>query len=250
MSALPFALTGAQTRVWDEIQADLAQGIPMNRLLQGDVGSGKTVVAALACLRAIDHGLQAALMAPTEILAEQHYQRLRGWLEPLGLRIVWLTGSLSKKTKEAAQARVAAGECDLVIGTHALIQNAVSFERLGVVVVDEQHRFGVAQRLSLRAKGMTVDGIDLQPHLLMMSATPIPRTLAMTYLADLDVSVIDALPPGRTPIQTTVMAGAKRGELVARVAAWLAQGKQAYWVTPLIEESEFQIGRASCRERV
>jgi ATP-dependent DNA helicase RecG len=232
---LPFQLTGAQQRVWADIAADLAAPHPMNRLLQGDVGSGKTVVAALACLHAIDHGLQAALMAPTEILAEQHYQRLRGWLEPLGLRIVWLTGSLAKKAKETAQAHVASGACDLVIGTHALIQSAVTFQRLGVVVVDEQHRFGVAQRLRLRDQGFN----GMQPHLLMMSATPIPRTLAMTYLADLDVSVIDELPPGRSPIQTTVMAGAKRGELVARVAAWLVQGKQAYWVCPLIEESEF-----------
>ncbi len=235
LNTLPFQLTGAQQRVWSDIMGDLNQAHPMNRLLQGDVGSGKTVVAALACLHAIDHGLQAALMAPTEILAEQHYQRLRGWLEPLGLRMVWLTGSLSKKTKEAAQATVAAGDCDFIIGTHALIQNAVNFARLGVVVVDEQHRFGVAQRLHLRGKGVA----GMQPHLLMMSATPIPRTLAMTYLADLDASVIDELPPGRSPIQTTVMAGAKRGELVARVAAWLAQGKQAYWVCPLIEESEF-----------
>lgn len=234
LALLPFQLTGAQMRVWREITDDLTQPYPMNRLLQGDVGSGKTVVAALACLQAIDHGLQAALMAPTEILAEQHYQRLKGWLEPLGLRIVWLTGSLSKKQKQAAQLCVAAGECDLVIGTHALIQSAVVFDRLGVVVVDEQHRFGVAQRLSLRDKGVA----GKQPHLLMMSATPIPRTLAMTYLADLDVSVIDELPPGRTPIHTTVMSAARRAELVERVANWLAQGKQAYWVCPLIEESE------------
>jgi ATP-dependent DNA helicase RecG len=235
LKLLPFHLTSAQQRVWGDIATDLAASHPMNRLLQGDVGSGKTVVAALACLHAIDHGLQAALMAPTEILAEQHYQRLRAWLEPLGLRIVWLTGSLAKKAKETAQTTVASGACDLVIGTHALIQSAVTFQRLGVVVVDEQHRFGVAQRLRLRDQGFN----GMQPHLLMMSATPIPRTLAMTYLADLDVSVIDELPPGRSPIQTTVMAGAKRGDLVARVAAWLAQGKQAYWVCPLIEESEF-----------
>ncbi len=240
LKQLPFQLTGAQQRVWADIVSDLAAPHPMNRLLQGDVGSGKTVVAALACLHAIDHGLQAGLMAPTEILAEQHYQRLRGWLSPLvidgkKMRIVWLTGSLSKKAKETAQTLVASGDCDLVIGTHALIQSAVTFQRLGVVVVDEQHRFGVAQRLRLRDQGFDA----MQPHLLMMSATPIPRTLAMTYLADLDVSIIDELPPGRSPIQTTVMAGAKRGELVARVAAWLAQGKQAYWVCPLIEESEF-----------
>jgi ATP-dependent DNA helicase RecG len=239
LNTLPFQLTGAQQRVWGEIASDLALPHPMNRLLQGDVGSGKTVVAALACLHAIDHGLQAALMAPTEILAEQHYQRLRGWLAPLGLRIVWLTGSLAKRAKETAQATVAAGDCELVIGTHALIQQAVDFARLGVVVVDEQHRFGVAQRLKLRDKGVKDASGVKQPHLLMMSATPIPRTLAMTYLADLDVSVIDELPPGRSPIQTTVMAGAKRGELMPRVAAWLAQGKQAYWVCPLIEESEF-----------
>ncbi len=235
LKALPFELTGAQQRVWSEISQDLSLGHPMNRLLQGDVGSGKTVVAALTCLHAIDAGCQAALMAPTEILADQHYQRLRAWLEPLGLRVVLLTGSLSKKFKEQAQALVSSSACDLVIGTHALIQNTVLFARLGVVVVDEQHRFGVSQRLQLRGKGE----LGLQPHLLMMSATPIPRTLAMTYLADLDVSVIDELPPGRSPIQTSVLAGSKREILLNRVSEWLLQGKQAYWVCPLIDESEF-----------
>lgn len=234
LQQLPFCLTAAQQRVWAEITDDLAQAHPMNRLLQGDVGSGKTVIAALACLQANNHGLQAALMAPTEILAEQHYQRLKAWLSPLGLRILWLTGSLSKKAKNIAHTHIATGDCDLIIGTHALIQSKVQFKRLGVVVVDEQHRFGVAQRLHLRDKGVN----GLQPHLLMMSATPIPRTLAMTYLADLDVSVIDELPPGRSPIQTMVMAGSKRQELSSRVIHWLAQGKQAYWVCPLIEESE------------
>ena len=234
LQQLPFCLTAAQLRVWAEITDDLAQSHPMNRLLQGDVGSGKTVIAALTCLQANNHGLQAALMAPTEILAEQHYQRLKAWLSPLGLSILWLTGSLSKKAKDVAHKHIAEGDCDLIIGTHALIQSKVQFKRLGVVVVDEQHRFGVAQRLHLRGKGVN----GLQPHLLMMSATPIPRTLAMTYLADLDVSVIDELPPGRSPIQTMVMAGSKRQELSSRVIHWLAQGKQAYWVCPLIEESE------------
>jgi ATP-dependent DNA helicase RecG len=235
LQQLPFQLTRAQVRVWHEIKQDLAKPYPMNRLLQGDVGSGKTIIAALACLQANNHGLQAAFMAPTEILAEQHYQRLHAWLTPLGLRILWLTGSLSKKAKHLAHEKIATGDCDLIVGTHALIQDSVQFKSLGMVVVDEQHRFGVAQRLHLRGKG--IDG--LQPHVLMMSATPIPRTLAMTYLADLDVSVIDELPPGRTPIQTIVMASNKRHELSARIIHWLAQGKQAYWVCPLIEDSEY-----------
>ena len=227
---LPFALTGAQQRVWDEIAADLAQGHPMQRLLQGDVGSGKTVIGALAALRAIESGYQAAFMAPTEILAEQHYKKLRDWLEPLGIEVLWLTGSLKPKAKREMQARAGA-DGQLVVGTHALIQDGVEFARLGVAIVDEQHRFGVAQRLALKQKGGN-------PHQLMMSATPIPRTLAMTYYADLDVSVIDELPPGRTPIRTKLISDARRDEVIAAVDGACEGGRQAYWVCPLIEESE------------
>ncbi|WP_428852352.1 ATP-dependent DNA helicase RecG [Imbroritus primus] len=241
MQTLPFALTGAQQRVWAEIRADLTSPHPMHRLLQGDVGSGKTIVAALAACHAIDAGYQAALMAPTEILAEQHYRKLSAWLEPLGVRIAWLSGSLKAKDKREAVARVESGEAQLVIGTHALIQDAVTFARLGLSVVDEQHRFGVAQRLALRAK-MAGEGQETAPpwtpHQLMMSATPIPRTLAMTYYADLDVSVIDELPPGRTPVVTRLVSDARRPEVIERVQVAAGQGRQIYWVCPLIEESE------------
>jgi ATP-dependent DNA helicase RecG len=241
MQALPFALTGAQQRVWAEIQTDLMSPHPMHRLLQGDVGSGKTIVAALAAAHAIDAGYQAALMAPTEILAEQHYRKLSAWLEPLGVRIAWLSGSQKAKAKRDAVALVESGEAQLVIGTHALIQDAVTFARLGLSVVDEQHRFGVAQRLALRAK-MEGESKAISsawtPHQLMMSATPIPRTLAMTYYADLDVSVIDELPPGRTPVLTRLVGDARRAEVIARVQAAAEQGRQVYWVCPLIEESE------------
>ncbi|GGY44295.1 ATP-dependent DNA helicase RecG [Pseudoduganella sp. SL102] len=232
--ALPFRLTGAQARVLEEIRADLRQPYPMQRLLQGDVGSGKTVVAALAATQAIDSGFQAALMAPTEILAEQHFRKIAAWMEPLGVKVAWLTGSLKKKDKAAASALAESGEARLVIGTHALIQETVQFARLGLVIVDEQHRFGVGQRLTLRNKG--ADG--LVPHQLMMSATPIPRTLAMTYYADLEVSVIDELPPGRTPIVTRVIDQNRRDEVIARVHAAALDGRQVYWVCPLIEESE------------
>ncbi|SDV49483.1 ATP-dependent DNA helicase RecG [Chitinasiproducens palmae] len=238
--ALPFALTGAQQRVVAEIGADLAQTVPMQRLLQGDVGSGKTVVAALAAAQAIDAGHQVALMAPTELLAEQHARKLHDWLSPLGVRIAWLTGSLRAKAKREALAEVASGEAALVVGTHAIIQDTVEFARLGLVIVDEQHRFGVGQRLALRRKaaGATGDGDALQPHQLMMSATPIPRTLAMSYYADLDVSTIDELPPGRTPVLTKLVADARREEVIERVRGAALDGRQVYWVCPLIEESE------------
>ncbi len=242
LSTLPFELTVAQRRVLEEIRTDLNQTYPMQRLLQGDVGSGKTVVAALAATQAIDSGFQAVLMAPTEILADQHFRKIAGWMGPLGVEVVWLTGSLKKKDKTEAQAAIESGQAQLVIGTHALIQEAVQFARLGLVIVDEQHRFGVGQRLTLRNKGMTDavsdDGAITVPHQLMMSATPIPRTLAMTYYADLEVSVIDELPPGRTPIVTRVIDQMRRDEVVERVHAAALDGRQAYWVCPLIEESE------------
>ena len=233
LCALPVPLTGAQQRAWAEVSRDLCGHEPMNRLLQGDVGSGKTVVAALAAMQAIGSGRQAALMAPTEILGEQHYRKLAPWLEPLGVRIAWLSGSLPAARKKAVRASAARGEVDLLVGTHALVEDTVELPTLGLAIVDEQHRFGVAQRLALRAgRG------DALPHQLMMSATPIPRTLAMTYYADLDVSVIDALPPGRTPVLTKLVSEGRRVEVVARVRAAVAQGRQAYWVCPLIEESE------------
>ncbi len=235
-AALPFSLTGAQTRVVDEIARDLTLAHPMQRLLQGDVGSGKTVVAALAAAQAIDAGYQAALMAPTEILAEQHARKLRGWLEPLGVTVAWLAGSLKTRDKRSAIEAAALGTAQLVIGTHAIIQDTVEFARLGLVIVDEQHRFGVAQRLALRAKAGGPAGF--QPHQLMMSATPIPRTLAMTYYADLEVSTIDELPPGRTPIVTKLVADARREEVIGRVRDAALGGRQVYWVCPLIEESE------------
>ena len=235
LANLPFQLTAAQQRVVGEISSDLAEAHPMQRLLQGDVGSGKTVVAALAMLQAVENGYQAALMAPTEILAEQHYIKLRDWLPPLGIQVAWLTGSLKKKEKDAMLAAVADGSAQVVVGTHALIEDTVTFERLGLAVVDEQHRFGVRQRLALRQK-MRDAGSAV--HQLMMSATPIPRTLAMSFYADLDVSVIDELPPGRTPIRTRLVAAAKRDQVVGRVHEACKAGRQAYWVCPLIEESE------------
>ncbi|WP_420476782.1 ATP-dependent DNA helicase RecG [Noviherbaspirillum sp. ST9] len=235
MQALPFTLTRAQQRVLAEIRADLRESFPMQRLLQGDVGSGKTVVAALAAAQAIDSGFQAALMAPTEILAEQHFRKIAQWMEPLGVKVAWLTGSLKKKEKLEALGRVETGDAQLVIGTHALIQEGVEFARLGLVIVDEQHRFGVGQRLALRNKGLDADTV---PHQLMMSATPIPRTLAMTYYADLEVSVIDELPPGRTPIVTRIVDQNRRDQVIERVHAAAQEGRQVYWVCPLIEESE------------
>ncbi|HRP65176.1 MAG TPA: ATP-dependent DNA helicase RecG [Thauera sp.] len=234
LDALPFRPTAAQQRATAEIAADLAAPHPMQRLLQGDVGSGKTLVAALAMLQAAENGWQAAMMAPTEILAEQHYRKLSAWLAPLGVEVAWLSGGRRKRERAAELARLHDGEVLLAVGTHALIEDPVTLPRLALAVVDEQHRFGVRQRLALREKG--ADG--LRPHMLMMSATPIPRTLAMTHYADLDVSVLDELPPGRTPIRTRLVSDARRDEVVGRVRDACLAGRQAYWVCPLIEESE------------
>jgi ATP-dependent DNA helicase RecG len=235
--ALPFTLTGAQARVVAEISADLARPFPMHRLLQGDVGSGKTVVAAIAAAQAIEAGVQVAMMAPTEILAEQHFRKLVDWLEPLGVGVAWLSGSVGAKARREAAAAVADGSVQLVVGTQALIQDHVAFDRLGLSIVDEQHRFGVGQRLALTRKGETARG-RVVPHQLNMSATPIPRTLAMTFFADLDVSVIDELPPGRTPVVTKLVSDARREEVIAHIAQAVRSGRQAYWVCPLVEESE------------
>ena len=237
LAALPFSLTAAQERVTSEITADIARAVPMHRLLQGDVGSGKTVVAALAAARAIDAGWQCALMAPTEILAEQHLKKLVGWLAPLGVTVAWLTGSRKGKAREKMLAQVASGEAMLVVGTHAVIEDQVRFARLGLAIIDEQHRFGVAQRLALRAKLREGSGAQLEPHLLMMSATPIPRTLAMTLFADIDVSTIETLPPGRTPVVTKLFADSKRDEVIARIRDEAGSGRQVYWVCPLVDES-------------
>ena len=235
LKVLPFKLTNAQERVWAEISNDLSKSFPMNRLLQGDVGSGKTVVAAMAAARVMDHGYQAAIMAPTEILAEQHYLKMKEWFEPLGVQIAWLSGSLKAKDKKLAQEMIESGQAQLIVGTHALIQESVSFAKLGLAVIDEQHRFGVRQRLEIQQR---VGSELFYCHQLMMSATPIPRTLAMTYYADLDVSVIDELPPGRKPITTKVVKASRRDEVISGLQGWLAKGLQAYWVCPLIEESE------------
>lgn len=275
LAALPFQLTAAQRRVSEEIARDLARPVPMHRLLQGDVGSGKTVVAALAATLAIDAGWQCALMAPTEILAEQHFRKLVGWLDPLlaarGQRVAWLTGSQKKKERGEMLALIASGAAALVVGTHAVIQEQVQFKCLALAIIDEQHRFGVAQRLALRSKmtpaasegdaspghhGTGLAGpqgatplngeagapgepaTGLEPHLLMMTATPIPRTLAMSYYADLDVSTLDELPPGRTPVITKLISEHRRDEVVERIRSQLALGRQVYWVCPLIEDSE------------
>ncbi len=235
LSALSFELTQAQRRVCAEIAHDLKRPVPMHRLLQGDVGSGKTVVAALAAAICMDAGWQCALMAPTEILAEQHFRKLISWLEPLGIRTVWLTGSQKAKERREMLALIASGEAGLVVGTHAVIQDKVVFKNLALAIIDEQHRFGVAQRLALRSK---LGDVSQEPHLLMMTATPIPRTLAMSYYADLDVSTIDEMPPGRTPVVTKVVSDTRRDEVIARIRLQLAQGRQVYWVCPLIEESE------------
>ncbi|WP_040329926.1 ATP-dependent DNA helicase RecG [Acidovorax delafieldii] len=267
LAVLPFGLTAAQRRVGEEIAADLARPVPMHRLLQGDVGSGKTVVSALAAAICMDAGWQCALMAPTEILAEQHFAKMIGWLEPLlaatGRRVAWLVGGQKKKERAAMLALVASGEAALVVGTHAVIQEQVQFRNLALAIIDEQHRFGVAQRLALRKKlaegiatgpaqgdaapsggrdqrrgGAWGPSTAMEPHMLMMSATPIPRTLAMSYYADLDVSVIDELPPGRTPIVTKLIADSRKYEVIERIGAQVAAGRQVYWVCPLIEESE------------
>ncbi len=235
LESLDFTLTPAQQRVQAEVFKDLSREEPMLRLVQGDVGSGKTVIAVLAALRAVEAGGQVAVMAPTEILAEQHLQNFREWLEPLGLRVGWLSGKQAAAERRWTLKAVAHGEIDVVVGTHALFQAQVRFRDLALAVVDEQHRFGVHQRLALREKGEQ-DG--RQPHQLIMTATPIPRTLAMTAYADLDVSVIDELPPGRTPVKTVALPESRRAEVVARVADNCAEGRQVYWVCPLVEESE------------
>jgi ATP-dependent DNA helicase RecG len=242
---LPFELTGAQARVVDEIMVDLSRPHPMMRLIQGDVGSGKTVVAAIACLKAIACGVQAAIMAPTEILAEQHWRNFSDWFRPLGIEPAWLSGSQKAAARRDALSAIANGQAQLVIGTHALFQEGVEFDNLALVVIDEQHRFGVHQRMALRDKGIGKDG---QPHQLVMTATPIPRTLAMAAYADLDTSVIDELPPGRQPVSTIAVPDTRRGEIIERVRAACKSGQQAYWVCPLIEESEvldYQAAEAS-----
>jgi ATP-dependent DNA helicase RecG len=244
---LPFELTSAQQRVVDEILGDLEQPHPMMRLIQGDVGSGKTVVAAIACLKAIACGVQAAIMAPTEILAEQHWRSFSDWFEPLGVTPAWLTGSQSTTARRAALESIADGSAKLVVGTHALFQEGVEFHKLALVVIDEQHRFGVHQRMALRDKGVSEHG---HPHQLVMTATPIPRTLAMAAYADLDTSVIDELPPGRQPVTTVAIPDSRRADVVERVRSACAEGQQAYWVCPLIEESEvldYQAAEASYR---
>ena len=237
--SLPFQLTGAQQRVWQDIDQDLAKPFPMLRLVQGDVGSGKTVVAALAAVKAVASGLQAALMAPTELLAEQHARNFARWLEPLGIEVVLLTGKHTGKARSAIMESLRSGQAQVAIGTHALFQSDVEFKQLAVVIIDEQHRFGVHQRLMLREKGLHQNPEkDKYPHQLIMTATPIPRTLAMSAYADLDVSVIDELPPGRTPVQTVVLPDSRRNEIVQRVREACLQQRQVYWVCPLIEESE------------
>ena len=241
---LPFTLTGAQQRVTAQIREDLTRPHPMQRLLQGDVGSGKTVVAAVAALQCVENKFQVALMAPTEILAEQHYRKFSSWLAPLGIEVAWLSGSTKKLFKKQILTKIAAGEIPVVVGTHALFEDDVVFNNLGLAIIDEQHRFGVRQRLALRLKGASaIQGkgqaqTQAQPHQLMMSATPIPRTLAMSYYADLDVSVIDELPPGRTPVTTKLVSDTRRDEVIARVRDACAAGSQAYWVCPLVEEIE------------
>jgi ATP-dependent DNA helicase RecG len=232
LDRVPFELTRAQERVWREISHDLKRAMPMQRLLQGDVGSGKTIVAALAALQAIESGRQVAFMAPTEILAEQHWRKLSSWLAGVGIDIAWLSGSLPAKQRRKAVDALASGKTPFAIGTHALFQEGVAMPQLGLAIVDEQHRFGVAQRLALRDKGLA------EAHQLMMSATPIPRTLAMTFYADLDVSALDEMPPGRTPVTTRLVSQKRRAEIVAWVGKACREGRQVYWVCPLIEESE------------
>lgn len=235
IDSLAFDLTNAQKKVWQEIGSDLDESFPMNRLLQGDVGSGKTIIAALASAQIVGRSYQAAIMAPTEILAEQHYWKFREWFEPLGVRVVWLSGGMKGKEKKQAHEAIASGEAQIIVGTHALIQDAVCFAALGLAVIDEQHRFGVRQRLEISQRS---GAETYYCHQLMMSATPIPRTLAMSYYADLDVSVIDELPPGRQAISTKLVKDARRQEVIDGLRQWLEKGLQAYWVCPLIEESE------------
>ena len=239
---LPFALTGAQQRVFAQLRADLAKPVPMLRLVQGDVGSGKTVVAAMAAMLAVECRRQVALMAPTELLAEQHLANLRAWLEPLGVRVEWLAGKVVGKARQRALDDVASGAAQVVVGTHALMQEGVRFHDLALAIIDEQHRFGVHQRLALRDKGAANDAV---PHQLVMTATPIPRTLAMTAYADLDVSSIDELPPGRTPVQTVALSAERRPELVERIRRACAEGRQAYWVCTLIDDSDEVVAQAA-----
>jgi ATP-dependent DNA helicase RecG len=238
-SHLPFQLTGAQERVIHEIVEDVSRPYPMHRLLQGDVGSGKTIVAAFAALKAIASGAQVAVMAPTELLAEQHFNKLQAWMAPLGINVQWLGGSQKSKHKKQVLDAVACGQTQLVVGTQALIQTSVEFQCLGLVILDEQHRFGVGQRLALGQKGeLQTEIASLLPHQLNMSATPIPRTLAMTLFADLDVSVLDELPPGRRAVVTKLVADSRRNELIAHIHSEISKGRQVYWVCPLVEESE------------
>jgi len=245
--ALPFPLTAAQQRVFAELRKDLARPVPMLRLVQGDVGSGKTVVAALAAMLAVECGKQVALMAPTELLAEQHLANFRAWLEPLGVRVAWLAGKVTGKARTSVLDAVATGAAQVVVGTHALMQEEVGFHDLGLAIVDEQHRFGVHQRLALRNKGFQGQGgrEGSAPHQLVMTATPIPRTLAMTAYADLDVSAIDELPPGRTPVQTVAVSADRRPELVERIRKACAEGRQAYWVCTLIDDSDEVVAQAA-----
>lgn len=235
LQQLPFELTAAQQRVVKECLQDLSRDVPMQRLVQGDVGSGKTAVAVCAALHAVESGYQVVVMAPTELLAEQHHKNFYDWLTPMGIKVAWLTGSLKAAERREQMAAISGGEAQVVVGTHALFQDEVEFARLGLVIIDEQHRFGVHQRLALREKGRSEDG---HPHQLIMTATPIPRTLAMTFYADLDCSVIDELPPGRTPVSTVVIPDSRRADVVQRVEQACASGRQVYWVCTLIEESE------------
>ncbi len=235
LAKLPFTLTAAQTRVINEIVSDLRRSFPMQRLVQGDVGCGKTIIAAAAGLHVIEAGLQVGFMAPTELLAEQHWRNFQGWLTPLGIEVAWLSGKLKGKARQEMLTKLKSGRARIVVGTHALFQDDVEFADLGLIVVDEQHRFGVDQRLALREKGSRAGN---EPHQLIMSATPIPRTLAQTLYADLDVSVIDELPPGRQPVETVAVPATRRGDVVQRVHRACLQGRQAYWVCPLIEEAE------------
>lgn len=239
---LPFTLTNAQQKVTQEILDDIKNLHPMMRLVQGDVGSGKTVVAAMSLLTTVEAGYQGALMAPTEILAEQHYQNFKNWLEPMGIEVVWLAGKTKGKARQLALEKIANGEAQIVVGTHALFQDSVKFKQLGLMVIDEQHRFGVHQRLALRGKG---EFADIIPHQLIMTATPIPRTLAMSCYADLDMSVIDELPPGRTPVTTVVVSNTRRAEIIDRVKTICELGRQVYWVCTLIEDSEVLTSEAA-----
>ena len=241
-AALPFALTGAQERVLAQVSGDIARPVPMLRLVQGDVGSGKTVVAALAAAAGVEAGVQVAMMAPTELLSEQHYASFQRWFEPLGVRVAWLAGKLPARERARTLEAVADGRAQVVVGTHALMQEGVAFHDLGLAIIDEQHRFGVHQRLALRDKGAVAGQV---PHQLVMTATPIPRTLAMAAYADLDVSAIDELPPGRTPVQTVVLSAERRPELIERIRAACAQGRQAYWVCTLIDESDEVVAQAA-----